>query len=126
MLRAGHGDALEDLRALLRFTDDTWPAIYPIASTIALASRNEDPKEARRLAEWEMERARDWDTPRAVGVALRALGLIEGGEQGIELLREAVATLESSPARLERARALADLGAAPPAGEAPLRSRRTC
>ncbi len=59
-----------------------------------------------------MERARDWDTPRAVGVVLRALGLIEGGEQGIEFLREAVATLESSPARLEHARALADLGAA--------------
>jgi DNA-binding CsgD family transcriptional regulator len=106
------GDALEDLRALLRFTDDTWPAIYPIASTIALASRDQNPNEARSLAQWEMERARQWDTPRAIGVSLRALGLIEGGEQGIELLREAVATLESSPARLEHARALADLGAA--------------
>ena len=105
-------EALEDLRALLRFTNDTWPAIYPIASTIALASRDQDPKEARRLAEWEMERAREWDTPRAIGVALRALGLIEGGERGIELLREAALTLGSSPARLEQARALSDLGGA--------------
>jgi DNA-binding CsgD family transcriptional regulator len=105
-------EALDDLHALLRFTDDTWPAIYPIASTIAVASMEHDPKEARSLADWEMQKAREWDTPRAIGVALRGLGLVEGGERGIELLREAVAVLASSPARLEHARALTDLGAA--------------
>jgi DNA-binding NarL/FixJ family response regulator len=47
-----------------------------------------------------------------MGIGLHALGVVEGGERGIELLREAVATLERSPARLEHARALTDLGAA--------------
>jgi DNA-binding CsgD family transcriptional regulator len=45
-------------------------------------------------------------------VALRAAGLAEGGTRGIELLRESVRVLERSGARLEHARALADLGAA--------------
>jgi ATP/maltotriose-dependent transcriptional regulator MalT len=43
---------------------------------------------------------------------LRTAGLVEGGADGIDLLRQAVETLESSPARLEHARALVDLGAA--------------
>ena len=43
--------------------------------------------------------------------ALRILGLIEGGDEGIELIREAVAVLEPSLARLEHAYALANLGA---------------
>ena len=43
---------------------------------------------------------------------MRTLGVIEGGDQGIEMLREAVAMLEGSPGRLEYAYALVDLGAA--------------
>jgi DNA-binding NarL/FixJ family response regulator len=39
-------------------------------------------------------------------------GLLEGGESGLTLLREAVDVLEDSPALLERARALTELGAA--------------
>jgi DNA-binding CsgD family transcriptional regulator len=38
--------------------------------------------------------------------------MVEGGDPGIELLREAVDYLERSPARLEHARALGELGAA--------------
>jgi DNA-binding NarL/FixJ family response regulator len=45
-------------------------------------------------------------------MALRATGLGEGGARGLELLAEAAAVLEGSPARLEYARALADFGAA--------------
>jgi DNA-binding CsgD family transcriptional regulator len=56
--------------------------------------------------------ARSWGTPRAIGMALRTAGLAEGGERGLELLEEAAAVLEPSPARLEHARALVDLGAA--------------
>jgi DNA-binding CsgD family transcriptional regulator len=68
--------------------------------------------EARALAECELAEARAWGTPRAIGQALRGLGLVSGGPAGIELLHESVSTLEASPARLEHARALIDLGAA--------------
>jgi DNA-binding NarL/FixJ family response regulator len=37
---------------------------------------------------------------------------VQGGDRGVELLTEAVEVLEDSPAVLEHARALADLGAA--------------
>jgi hypothetical protein len=66
---------------------------------------------ARRLAGRELEMARTFANPRALGGALRASGLVEGGTRGVELLGEAVAVLESSPAALERARALVDMGA---------------
>ena len=67
---------------------------------------------ARRLVQEGLAEARAWGTPRAIGSALRGSGLVEGGERGLELLREAVAVLEPSPALLEHARALTDLGAA--------------
>lgn len=58
-----------------------------------------------------LELARSVGFPRGVGVGLRTAGLLARGEEGIGLLREAVATLESSPARLEYARSLVELGA---------------
>jgi DNA-binding CsgD family transcriptional regulator len=70
------------------------------------------PAQARALAAEEVALARAYHGPRALGVALRAVGLAEGGRRGIEPLREAVRVLEGSGARLERARAMADLGAA--------------
>jgi DNA-binding CsgD family transcriptional regulator len=68
--------------------------------------------EARRLAAEEVELARRWGAGRALGRALRADGLVEGGARGLALLCEAVEVLRDSPALLERARALTDLGAA--------------
>jgi DNA-binding NarL/FixJ family response regulator len=56
--------------------------------------------------------ARSWGSPRTLGRALRIQGLIEGGDEGIDAIREAVAVLEPSPARLEHAYALANLGGA--------------
>jgi DNA-binding CsgD family transcriptional regulator len=49
---------------------------------------------------------------RAIGVALRTLGLLEGGVVGLGYLQDAVKILQTSPAPLEHARALVDLGAA--------------
>ena len=46
------------------------------------------------------------------GVALRASGLLGGGDEGIEMLRESVAVLADSPARYEYACSLVELGAA--------------
>jgi len=71
-----------------------------------------DSGEARRLAGEQLELARAFGCPRALGMSLRASGLIEGGETGLELLGEAVKTLERSQSPLELARARSDHGAA--------------
>jgi DNA-binding CsgD family transcriptional regulator/tetratricopeptide (TPR) repeat protein len=68
--------------------------------------------EARALADEEVALARRWGDAHAIGASLRALGLVEGGEEGISLLRKAVEVLAGSEGRLEYARALVDLGAA--------------
>jgi DNA-binding CsgD family transcriptional regulator len=68
--------------------------------------------EARRLARTALEVARGFGRPRSLGVALRATGLVEGGDRGLALLGEAVGILEHSPAPVELARALTDHGAA--------------
>jgi hypothetical protein len=68
--------------------------------------------EARALAAEEVALAQTFTGPRTLGIALRAAGLTEGGSRGIELLRQAGRVLEGSGARVEHARAMADLGAA--------------
>jgi DNA-binding CsgD family transcriptional regulator len=67
--------------------------------------------EAHELVEHELALARQAGCGRAVGVALRAAGRLQGGDEGLQLLREAAATLEATPARLEYARTLAWEGA---------------
>jgi DNA-binding CsgD family transcriptional regulator len=69
-------------------------------------------EQARELAQSELEDVRAFGTPRALGVALRAAGLAEGGSRGLELLEQSVEALLSSPALLERAHSLVELGAA--------------
>jgi DNA-binding CsgD family transcriptional regulator len=93
--------------------------------------------EAQTLGEEDVERARAFGDPRPLGIALRAAGLAvaraggatarrdgpvataggatarrEGDGPGIALLVESVATLRPSPARLELALSLLELGAA--------------
>ena len=91
-------------------------ALLPSAAVgaIALTHFGEDGSEdrAREVAGRYLHDAREWGTPRAIGIGLHATGVVRGGDEGIELLREAAATLERSPARLEHAKALTDLGAA--------------
>lgn len=85
---------------------------YHWRATAALAldalGRRDD---ALEHAHVELGLARTFGAPRALGLALRVAGTIERGEQGLALLREAVAILETSPALLERARAYVQLGA---------------
>jgi DNA-binding CsgD family transcriptional regulator len=108
-------DALEDFRAVgvfLTRVGITCPSYVPWRSEAALAQLAfGDPKQARRLAVEELELARGFGAPRVLGVAKRAAGLAAGGQQGELLLHEAVEAFERGDARLERARALADLGA---------------
>lgn len=68
--------------------------------------------DAQELLADELSAARRFGAPSTLGISLRAAGLIEGGNAGIERLREAIAYLERSPARLELARAYAELGGA--------------
>src|SRR5439155_25766196 len=81
----------------------------PAALALLQLGRQE---EAAELAAEELELARTWGAPRALGAALRTAGLAEGGERGLALLAEAVDVLDGSPARLEHAKARTDLGAA--------------
>ncbi|SDG47325.1 AAA ATPase domain-containing protein [Lentzea fradiae] len=69
-----------------------------------------DSERARDLASEEVELARAWGAPRALGMALRAEGRVTAGAAGRTVLEEAVRVLRGSPARLELARALVDLG----------------
>ena len=69
--------------------------------------------EALALVGTELARAQQVGHGRRVGVALRVLGTLESGSAlGIERLEEAVTVLAKTPARLEHARALVELGAA--------------
>lgn len=69
-------------------------------------------EEALELVAAELAAARRSGPAGAVGVVLRAQGVVTGGEEGRAHLAEAVAVLAESPARLEYARALVELGAA--------------
>jgi DNA-binding CsgD family transcriptional regulator len=71
-----------------------------------------DDERAKELVTEELALARGVGVPRAIGVTLRAAGLITGGEDGVEQLRESVESLAGSPSRLERARSIVALGGA--------------
>lgn len=67
---------------------------------------------ARDLIAGELELAGRAQVPVSSGRALRISGLIEGGEDGIGLLGQAVARLRATHAVLDLAQALVDLGGA--------------
>ncbi|MDP8907904.1 MAG: LuxR C-terminal-related transcriptional regulator, partial [Chloroflexota bacterium] len=111
-----NAEALADFREYGRRERD-WRARNPVFSAwrsraaVALGALGEH-DQARELVANELALARAFGAPRAIGIALRAQGLLERGEAQLELLTQAVAVLERSSARLEHARALVDLGAA--------------
>jgi ATP/maltotriose-dependent transcriptional regulator MalT len=107
--------ALSDFRALQSIAEQlelTNPAEWPWRSASAEAlralGRND---EAHELAATELGLARRWGTARPIGIALRVLGLIEGGVAGELRLREALDVLARSPIGLEHAKTLVELGA---------------
>jgi len=106
------GEAIADLRATGESVIVNNPSYVPWRSELATALAREDPEQARELADGELARARELGQPRGIGVALRARGILEGGVSGVALLEEAVETLRDSPASLELARTLCDLGSA--------------
>jgi DNA-binding NarL/FixJ family response regulator len=82
-----------------------------ILAARALAARG-DLEQARPLAEAALAHARHFGAPTLVSRALRASAMTLDGASRLAALEEAVAVLDGSPARLVRAEALADLGAA--------------
>jgi DNA-binding CsgD family transcriptional regulator len=113
-------DALADFQACQAlFGADVWG--IPVRETGYLHARSGAAlallrlgrcRDARQLADAELADVRVFGAPRALGIALRTAGLARGGPEGLTLLQESVAVLDSSPALLERARSLAELGGA--------------
>ena len=66
--------------------------------------------EARRLAKRELSDAAAYGAPRRHAIALSLSGLLDPTDDGIARLHQAVAILERTPARVEHARALVNLG----------------
>lgn len=118
-VRAACGD---HAGALAQFDDavrrrDKWGGMNPSwVGDILLAARSHhalgDNEAAGSLLAQALKLAQRWGTPGALGQAAHAQALLGGDGDRIELLREAVTLLERSPARLELAHALVDLGAA--------------
>ena len=109
-------DALDDLFACGQLERE-WEIRTPAFATwrtdaAPLLASVDRLDEARALAREELERCRAFGAQAPLGASLRTLGLLERRDAGIELLEEAVAHLERSPARVEHALALVELGAA--------------
>ena len=99
------------------------PAMVPwrSAAAVSLAELGRH-DEARSLASEEVRRARSFGAPRAIGIAMRAQALVGPGTERAEGLQAALEVLAPSPARLEHAWVLLDLGATlRAAGQAPQR-----
>jgi DNA-binding CsgD family transcriptional regulator len=117
-VRAAQGRVAEGLEDFLGLGADltramiSCPSYLPWRSEASLAQLAlGDRESAARLAEEELALAQAFGTSRAIGVAKRAAGIVAGGERGGLLLRQAIDALERGDAKLERARASADLGA---------------
>jgi hypothetical protein len=114
--RGHHTAALADFQEARRrygFADGKGPLVghYLVAVAAHHALGHWDA--ATNLLKRGAAMADNWGTPTAIGEVLQVKGHLAEGAQAIEHLAEAAAVLERSPARLEHARALVDLGAAP-------------
>lgn len=109
---AGIRDLLEagDWLEKRGFVNPSWsPWRTSVAPAMATSGRA---AEALDIATEAQGRADSFGAPWARGRALEALGLIRGGDDGIQLLHEAVGVLADSPCRYDHAGALVRLGAA--------------
>jgi DNA-binding CsgD family transcriptional regulator len=131
-LAAYRGEHDRALRAFLAAGDSLGqvsivnPAVLPWRSEAAVAAlRLGRTEQARELVVAERRLAERFGAPRAIGVATRAAGIIERGEAAVSLLESATETLARCGARVEHARALADLGAAVRRAGRPKEARAT-
>ena len=120
-------DALKDVRAAgnLISATITNPGCCGWRSSAALAASGRD-AEARATVEEELADARRFAIPDAEGTALRTLGLVAGGAEGLNALRASVAALERAEGWLEHARSVLELGAAHRRGASAPRRGTSC
>ncbi|WP_406460072.1 AAA family ATPase [Streptomyces sp. NBC_01622] len=89
------------------------PGLLPWRTTAALAAHHlGDHRQAQELADQALDRARAVGVAQAVGVALRTAGTVARPRPDLDRLAEAAAVLRGTPAALEYAHSLVDLGAA--------------
>ena len=88
------------------------PAVLSWRTEAALAAAGMgDEHHARRLLDEELELARSFGAPGAIGFTLHAAALLRTGERRLGLLSAALEHLETSQRALARARVLVELGA---------------
>lgn len=106
-----HAYRLRDEMAAARLET---PVAHWRPSAVAALMRLGSADEARELASDHLGLARRWGAATDLGAALRLVARTAGGdsETRIDLLTEAVTVLEASPAQLELAKSLVDLGEA--------------
>ena len=107
--RADLEDALRRIelsRGLFPWANDARIALVPVLRHIG------EDAAARSAADDALASATAMQSRRNIGGALRVLGLLEGGDRGVALLRHAADVLAGSPALLWRAQAYVDLGTA--------------
>jgi DNA-binding CsgD family transcriptional regulator len=118
VLRAAAGNhkaAVEELRGCALY-DPAFgsenPALLPWRSAMALSlAQLGGHDEARSLAADELRRADSFGAPYVIGIALRVQALVGPAAERATTLKAALEVLAASPARLEHARVLVDLGA---------------
>ena len=113
-LRGRRAEAADDLRAAGAVFDGLgFGALHdPWRSDLALVLPSSEREEALALVAEELRQAEATRFVRPQADALRASGLLTGGDAGIELLEESATLLAASPARYHHARAQVDHGAA--------------
>jgi DNA-binding CsgD family transcriptional regulator len=105
-------DALKECERLHAAAGCMNPAVLDWRSPAALAhARLDDHARAEEIAGENVSLARAFGERRALGMAQRTCGLVAPTEERGALLEEAVATLRTTPAELELARTLLELGA---------------
>ncbi|MEU6285618.1 AAA family ATPase [Streptomyces sp. NPDC047028] len=130
--RRRYPEAFDAAQTAARIADDigiTNPAYTTWRSEAALALYcMGHTRQAQEFADEELALAQQWNAPRALGRALRITGIVHPGPtRRLENFHQAVDVLCTSPARLEYAHALTDLGTAlrhagrPKDGRTPLR-----
>ncbi len=119
-LEAAHGRLEQALNAVLDC--EPWVRATNAANPAAnIAWRSEAAQLAARLGDqdrgWELladtiDRARAFGAPHALGIALRAAGVIEGGAGGLDWLAQSATVLDGSGSTLQLARTLIEQGGA--------------